>query len=45
MLDQWIKEKAARRRGPAQVWPFMLDGIFIGCTATAEMRNAMLVVR
>ena len=25
------------------VWSFQLDGIFIGTTRTAEMRNAMLV--
>jgi MATE family multidrug resistance protein len=25
------------------VWPFMLDGIFIGATRTTAMRNAMLV--
>jgi MATE family multidrug resistance protein len=25
------------------VWAFQLDGIFIGATRTAEMRNAMLV--
>ena len=25
------------------VWVFQLDGIFIGATRTAEMRNAMLV--
>ena len=25
------------------VWAFMLDGIFIGATRTAEMRNAMLM--
>ena len=27
----------------AAVWGFMLDGIFIGATRTAEMRNAMIV--
>ena len=26
------------------VWAFMLDGIFIGAVATAEMRNAMIVM-
>jgi MATE family multidrug resistance protein len=25
------------------VWAFQLDGIFIGATRTAEMRNAMLI--
>lgn len=25
------------------VWPFMLDGIFIGATRTSEMRNGMLI--
>ncbi|MBT6291506.1 MAG: MATE family efflux transporter, partial [Rhodospirillaceae bacterium] len=25
------------------VWSFLLDGIFIGATRTAEMRNAMLI--
>ena len=25
------------------VWAFQLDGIFVGATRTAEMRNAMLV--
>ena len=25
------------------VWSFLLDGIFIGTTRTAEMRNAMIV--
>ena len=26
------------------VWAFMLDGIFIGAVATAEMRNAMIIM-
>ena len=26
------------------VWAFMLDGIFIGAVATAEMRNAMILM-
>ena len=25
------------------VWPFLLDGIFIGATRTAEMRNGMMI--
>ena len=25
------------------VWPFLLDGIFIGATRTAEMRNGMVI--
>ena len=25
------------------VWPFMLDGIFIGCTRSSEMRNAAMM--
>ena len=25
------------------VWPFLLDGVFIGATRTAEMRNGMVI--